>query len=327
MKNPLISIVVPLYNAENYIETCLNSILAQTFENFEVIIVDDCSTDRSLDIVQTYRDPRINLFRRIENHGNGAARNFGMDLARGKYIYFMDSDDAIVGNTLEIFFNAAEEYQSEIVYMDSFYFVEDPNFQYDEENPFPKAVLDNQKMRVLSKNLIERMQSDFLHDGTMVTPWIKIQSRDFLRKYQIQFPPIRRVEDSLFNVTELLFTTNAILINASCYIYRPNPTGMMRRNSEDHITSAIESMPVAFEYLEKYFSKVNLPRKIQIEIEMSIMKKFFESHIISPYLGAMDLEKIDDILKNLLQHCTDQNSYRVMINLLAMTILQGANKK
>ncbi len=327
MKNPAVSIVVPMYNVEKYIETCLNSILAQTFQDFEVIIVDDCSTDRSAEIVQTYKDPRINLFRRIENHGENATRNFGMDLSRGKYVYFMDDDDAILENTLEIFFNAAEEYQSEIVYMDSFYFVKNPDFKYQGNIPIHKGIWGDPKPHMLSKNLIDRMQTDFLHGGTIVTPWIKFQRLDFLRKYQIQFPAVTRLPDVLFNLTELLFTTNARLIDECCYLYRPNPNSVMHENSEKQIINAIESMPAAFKYLEKYFSRVDLPRKLQLELEMHIMKRFFESHIIQSYAGAMNLEKIDDILQSFLTHCTDQNSHRIMINLLAMTILRGANKK
>ncbi len=87
---PLISIIVPLYNAEKYIETCINSILTQTFQNFEVIVVDDCSTDRSLEIVRNYQDPRIKIIHQFTNSGESSSRNLGLANARGKYVYFMD---------------------------------------------------------------------------------------------------------------------------------------------------------------------------------------------------------------------------------------------
>lgn len=106
MKNPAISIVVPMYNVEKYIQTCLDSILDQTFQNFEVIIVDDCSTDRSAEIVeQKYlSDPRIKIYQQIKNSGAASTRNLGMSVSRGKYVYFMDPDDGIRPKCLQIFF-------------------------------------------------------------------------------------------------------------------------------------------------------------------------------------------------------------------------------
>ena len=80
MHNPKISIVIPMFNCEKYIQTCIDSILNQTFEDFELIIIDDFSTDQSLKIVESYQDSRIKLFRRARNFGRSSARNFGLEL-------------------------------------------------------------------------------------------------------------------------------------------------------------------------------------------------------------------------------------------------------
>ena len=93
-----------MYNSEKFIETCLDSILNQTFENFELIIVDDCSTDRSLKIVLNYQDSRIKIIHQFKNSGESSSRNLGLANARGKYVYFMDNDDAILEDNLENFY-------------------------------------------------------------------------------------------------------------------------------------------------------------------------------------------------------------------------------
>ena len=100
---PYFSIIIAMYNVERYIKICINSILNQTFQDFEVIVVDDCSTDNSYKIcTELYgNNKKIRLLRHEKNQGPSAARNLGMENARGEYIWFIDSDDAIIPNALE----------------------------------------------------------------------------------------------------------------------------------------------------------------------------------------------------------------------------------
>ena len=103
MKNkPLISIIVPVYNVENYLQRCLDSLLAQTFNNIEIILVDDGSTDHSLAICQmnAEKDTRIRVFSK-ENGGLSDARNFGISVARGTWVSFVDSDDYVDTDYIE----------------------------------------------------------------------------------------------------------------------------------------------------------------------------------------------------------------------------------
>src|SRR5690625_120229 len=94
-KEPLVSIITPAYNAARFIGETIESVLAQTYENWEMIIVDDCSTDDTREIVQSYqeKDSRIKLFTLDKNSGSGVARNKAMDEAKGRFIAFLDSDD------------------------------------------------------------------------------------------------------------------------------------------------------------------------------------------------------------------------------------------
>ena len=104
MQNPLISIVIPVYNVEEYLEVSIDSVLNQDYVNLEVILVDDGSTDHSPQICDSYADSNDNVkVVHKENAGQGEARNSGLDIARGEYIFFLDSDDTIQRNTLSLF--------------------------------------------------------------------------------------------------------------------------------------------------------------------------------------------------------------------------------
>ena len=110
LKNPKISVIIPVHNTEKYLEKCLDSVLNQTFTDIEVICIDDTSSDSSLDLLRAYeqKDPRIRVFSNKINQGQGYTRNYGIKLARGKYINFMDSDDYIPNYTYDKFYNFIE---------------------------------------------------------------------------------------------------------------------------------------------------------------------------------------------------------------------------
>lgn len=107
--NPVISVIVPVYNSENFLENCIDSILSQTYQNFELILIDDGSTDNSSYICDYYsrEDNRIRVIHQI-NQGQAQARNYAVEKARGSWIHFVDSDDMIHPQMLEILLNAVE---------------------------------------------------------------------------------------------------------------------------------------------------------------------------------------------------------------------------
>lgn len=115
MTQDLISVIVPIYNVEKYLRTCLNSLLEQTYENFEVLMINDGSTDGSAAICQEYaeRDSRFVYFEK-ENGGLASARNFGLDYSKGMYISFIDSDDWVVETYLLDLYNAIVKSKSDI---------------------------------------------------------------------------------------------------------------------------------------------------------------------------------------------------------------------
>jgi CDP-glycerol glycerophosphotransferase len=124
---PRLSIIVPVYQVERYLVECLDSILGQDFSDFELIAVDDCSPDGSAEILRRYAqtDDRVRVLSLEQNVGLGAARNAGLEIARGEYVWFIDSDDVLCPNTLSLIMRRAEETRSEVVLFGWVRFYED----------------------------------------------------------------------------------------------------------------------------------------------------------------------------------------------------------
>ena len=117
MKSNYISIIVPIFNAEKYINKCIDSLLNQTKKELEIILVNDGSTDNTENIIKNYKDKRIKYYKN-KNQGIGKSRNFGITKATGKYIMFIDSDDYIEDNACELLFEKAEKDNLDIVICD-----------------------------------------------------------------------------------------------------------------------------------------------------------------------------------------------------------------
>ena len=117
LKNPLISVIIPVYNVADYIAECLESVLSQSCRDIEVICVDDCGTDSSMEIVAQYaqKDGRVMIVRHESNKGLGPARNTGMDAASGEYVFFLDSDDMLYPDALERLLYEAQETKADVV--------------------------------------------------------------------------------------------------------------------------------------------------------------------------------------------------------------------
>ena len=118
MKQPAISVIIPMYNAVRYITHCIDGLLAQTFTDIEIIVVDDCSSDGSAALVKERYDgnEKVILLQQEKNGGPAPARNTGMKKACGEYITFVDCDDALVPDALEKLYTAAKDTQAEVVH-------------------------------------------------------------------------------------------------------------------------------------------------------------------------------------------------------------------
>lgn len=225
---PDISVIIPMYNAEKYITACLDSILAQTFKNFELIVVDDCSTDSSPDIVRSYIPKfggRLNHFRLKKNTGGaGIPRNKGITLARGEYIMFIDSDDLITETALEENLKLAREYNSDVLYRTLYYKLSADGTAKELANvpkykPGDETVIDND---------LDKRVKDMARSRYWLAPWRTFSKREFLLEYELFFPNIRPYEDLVWTHALLIYTKNFLRVPSPIYLYRDNEGSMTR---------------------------------------------------------------------------------------------------
>lgn len=200
--NPFISVVIPVYNVEQFLEECVDSVLSQTFQDYEIILVDDGATDNSGAICDEYtkKDNRIKVIHR-KNGGLSAARNTGLDAANGEYVYFLDSDDWLKKETLETLVHLAKSDNSDVVFFDAFVFFtdceEDPNvYKYERSKKYETA--NGQKI------LISLLATD---EYRTAVPLMLFRTQ-YLKNNKLRFKEGILHEDELF--TYLVYNANGI---------------------------------------------------------------------------------------------------------------------
>ena len=219
-----------MYNAEKYIADCLDSILAQTFQNFEVIVVDDCSTDKSCAIVESYLEKfsgRLTLSHMKENTGSGAMpRNKGMNLSRGEYIFFVDNDDLITPTALEEIYALAKDFDSDVVYCDDNYRVySDGSGRHKEVAPKDLLV---DKPKFEPENLPERVQR--IIKGKYRAPqWLKLVRRNLIFENEIFFPNTCPSDDDIWTYGLVFYARKILRIPNLIYIRRLSEDSIMRK--------------------------------------------------------------------------------------------------
>lgn len=226
---PAVSVIIPLYNAEKYIAECLDSILAQTFQNFEVIVVDDCSTDSSPAIVESYAPKfgeRLKLTKMPHTSGYASLpRNRGIGLSRGKYIYFFDPDDSITPTALEELYTAAENFDADVVHCEKYYKVPDEfynNVDY-RKNLKPYSWPMGEKIFITQPTLLtdnlEKRVIDFGKKWLQWAAWMQLIRRDFIVDNNIKFVNTYS-QDLIFTMCELCCAKNYVVLPNVCYFWR-----------------------------------------------------------------------------------------------------------
>lgn len=217
MENPKISIIIPVYNVENYIYKCLDSICNQTFRDFEVIMINDGSSDNSGNICDEYviKDSRFTVFHNC-NQGSGPARNIGIDKSRGKYLMFIDPDDWIDIDMFEVMYNLIENKNLDLVICpDRNYYMDNENIiRIDEPKSNYRICEDKQAVREIFTELCTNSLSHAPHN--------KIYKSSLIKRNSLYFPAIRRSQDIVFN-NRYFEVINSLAITEKCYYnYRVN---------------------------------------------------------------------------------------------------------
>ncbi len=216
MNTTKVSVIIPVYNVEKYLRQCLDSVVNQTFKDIEIIIVNDCSPDNSLQIIEQYqkKDSRIVLVDLKQNVGLGFARNEGLKVAKGKYVTFIDSDDWVGKDYVRVLYDTVKKYNCDVV---------SPNFyEYDD---ITNKFYNGKQPKSLSNIKLSSMQLKQKFLTFEYTHYVrKLFDRDFLIKNELLFR-INRLEDILF-IWEVIFKTDSyMLINDKLYYYRINRKG------------------------------------------------------------------------------------------------------
>lgn len=220
MTETAVSVIVPVYNTEPYLEECLGSILNQSLKEIEVICVDDGSTDGSAALVERMAraDGRIHLLTQ-ENKGGGAARNLGMSQASGKYLTFLDSDDFFEPDMLEQMYLKCEETKADVCVCKARCYHQDLGF-YTEE---PAAL--REEMLPQAEVFSWKDMASYIFNAFHNWPWNKMFLRGFAEERGLRFQEIKRTNDLLFTCTALMEARRITVVKKALVNYRVGVTG------------------------------------------------------------------------------------------------------
>lgn len=216
MNEPLVSVIIPVYNVEMYLRECVDSVINQTYKNIEVILVDDGSTDASGEICDEYAkiDSRITVIHE-ENGGLSVARNTGLNAANGNYIYYLDSDDYIETTMFSVLVCIAEEKNADIVFFDAQSFTDNGSEvkqSYIAKNDYPECC---------GREMFARLQDN----GDFHSPvWLMFYNGDFLRRSGIKMMPNIIYEDSVFSF-EIILEAERIVQQRQFFYHRRYRSG------------------------------------------------------------------------------------------------------
>lgn len=282
--NNLVSIVIPLYNKENYIKRCIESLINQSYTNIEIIIVNDGSTDSSVSIVNQYKDYRIKLFN-INNKGVSYARNYGIGVSKGEYIVFVDADDYVSRHYISTMIKAMELDIDLVI----------------------TGRIDVYSKTEFKRDLTEYtgdvnfIPEDFYINGDCHPVWGKMYRKRIIKKNNIHFNCINISEDSFFNIDYLSHSSRVKILNANNYYYihyeKNNLTSIAQKRYFDIYFSLYDKYKLFFEN-----KKIDLSEKILYPQFYNLFLKIIKSNtykqLINDYcLGSYINSKLYYIFK------------------------------
>ena len=265
MKIPAVSVIIPMYNAEKYITACLESILAQTFQDFEVIVVDDCSTDNSFALAESFIPKfggRMILAQLEKNTGceGSAPRNVGLKNSRGEYIFFVDADDFLVETAIEILYTAATQYSADVVYTSHYYF-------YSAEGKIQEVVdkesFGNEKMILTADDSEKLCEQLFTENGIYHMPWTKFVKRKFLLENEIEFPMIIAGSDFIWTIQVVYYAKRFLRLPIALYFYVDNADSATQKKyiSDKKIVDTVKGFVMGAKTLQDLSNKIDVLKR------------------------------------------------------------------
>ncbi len=277
-----LSIIVPVYNVKPYLEKCLDTLVNQTLDDYEIILVDDGSTDCSADVIASYTEKHPELIRslRVENGGQGRARNFGIEMAKGDYLGFIDSDDWIDLQMYEKLYSKAVETNADIVVCD---FLE--KFADGRENYLP-AALQNEKLSSAGSACNKIFRASLVEDT--------------------RFPVGLWYEDFYFSAIMLIKSRRTEFIREALYIYRRGQESTMHNNNASKNLDIITIMDMLADYM--------LPRDLRDDYEHLLI-----NHVGIDTINRIAAQLVPDkevlkqlctYMKKMIPNLTSSNAFR-----------------
>lgn len=228
MSNPKVSIILPTYNVELYVQECILSLINQSFNEIEIIVILDGSKDNSENIVNELSklDERIIIIKQ-ENRGVGISRNRGIEIAKGDYILFVDPDDYLHKDMVKKLYNVAVKNDCDIVQC-NYIIDKNANLIKNNYNIIPNKILKKEEIQNEIKNkLIEGSLSTYV--------WDKMYKKSFLKEYKIEFYNINKFEDWHFIMEVITKMRRYIFIEDNLYYYRILNTGLSKKFHKDYV--------------------------------------------------------------------------------------------
>ena len=346
VKEPFISIIIPVYNTEKYLRKCLDSAVNQTFKDIEIIVVDDFSPGNCREIAESYNDSRIIYIRHELNRGALLSRKTGSIEARGKYITYLDSDDELDINMCQEIFNRYNNKYIDIIHFNTKSIIDKRENLTKEDKKNIKKVewyMSSNRNLVNDKYLFE----DTIEEKIPHNMWGKVYSNELIKKTLKYIPEIKlnMAEDMLQFLITSYFADNYSSIKNKFYLYKIN-TGNSNNNSIlltcekykkmciDTINALnefrifLENMNIinlySFYYCKLYNNQYNFLRNKIIDNEnkndyLSILNKYFDINIINNFLKLkkykeLSLEKEKKIISKLLPYFFSIIIYEYYIN-------------
>lgn len=250
--NPKVSIIIPAFNVENYIENTLDSLFKQTYKNLEIIVVDDKSTDNTLSVIENIIDPRLIIVKQRENCGVSAARNKGMSIASGKYVEFVDGDDSLKNDAVEKLVKTALNWQSQIVCF-NLLVVSEKNGSlssrekhYSLQDTSDKVVNNKEALKLLCLDKIKHTPPTYLFELQL---W---------KKNKISFPVGRNYGEDYATIYKVIDAAkNVSILSDRLYFY------VQRSKSVTHapkISYALDNLKTTFE-IDEYFADASVDQR------------------------------------------------------------------
>ena len=295
----MVSVIVPIYQVEAYLPKCLDSILAQTFDDYELILVNDGTKDNSPAIMAEYaqRDKRIRLINK-ENGGLSSARNAGLDIARGKYIAFVDSDDYIEPTLLEDTVRAAEETGADQVLFN--YRLVDEQGEHEPYLCFEDEVIDLDTLGL--DQYFYRYWMPYRHGQEA---WSKLYRREIIERFGLRYAPNVEIfaEDTLFSAMYLMHTHKIAALKKAYVNYLQRGDSLMGMK-KPNLARRLMTLSVR---LCEYAEKIGRASEIQHVLPVLCYDKLickgirFDPSINDVYTAMLDMAKNDTMKKLLWQ--------------------------